>query len=279
LSEIKGLSEAKILKILEAARKVCPTGFGFITGKELDMQREKSIVRISTGSKAVDSLLSGGVETKSITEVFGESKGGKTQLCHTMAVTAQIHARSPGKVAFIDTEGTFRPDRIKKIAARFDVDGDTVLNNIVYARCPTYESQMSILEPLAAMMAEDQFRLVILDSITGCFRTDFSGRGELSERQQRLGLHLAKLRKISEEFNVAVLVTNHVMSDPSGAMFISDPKKPVGGHVIAHASTVRLSVRKGKQDQRVIKVIQAPHLADGEETFVISDGGVLDCTD
>lgn len=195
LSEIKGLSEAKVLKILESARKIC-AGFGFITGKELDMQREHCIVRISTGSVAVDGLLGGGLETKSITEIYGESKGGKTQLCHTMAVTAQIHAKSPGKVAYIDTEGTFRPDRIKKIAARFDVDGDTVLSNIVYARCPTYESQMSILEPLAAMMAEDQFRLVIMDSITGCFRTDFTGRGELSERQQRLGLHLSKLRKV-----------------------------------------------------------------------------------
>eukprot|EP00889_Picochlorum_renovo_P001916 jgi/Picre1/28946/NNA_004340.t1 len=280
LSEIKGLSEAKLLKILDAARKVCPSGHGFMTGKEFDVQRERMIVRLSTGSTSVDTLLGGGIESKSITEIFGESKAGKTQLCHTMAVTAQIHDKSPGKVAYIDTEGTFRPDRIKKIASRFDVDGDTVLSNIVYARCSTYESQMSILEPLAAMMAEDQFRLVILDSITGCFRTDFTGRGELSERQQKLNIHLAKLRKLSEEFNVAVLLTNHVMSDPSGgAMFISDPKKPVGGHVIAHASTVRLSVRKGKQEQRVIKIIKAPHLAEGEESFVIQDGGVGDYSD
>lgn len=164
MSEIKGLSEAKLLKILDAARKVCPSGHGFMTGKEFDVQRERVIVRLSTGSISVDTLLGGGIESKSITEIFGESKAGKTQLCHTMAVTAQIHDKSPGKVAYIDTEGTFRPDRIKKIASRFDVDGDTVLSNIVYARCSTYESQMSILEPLAAMMAEDQFRLIILVS-------------------------------------------------------------------------------------------------------------------
>lgn len=278
LSDVKGLSEAKILKILEAARKLEPS-FGIITAKELDLDREQNIVRISTGSAAVDALLCGGFETKSITEIYGESKGGKTQLCHTIAVTAQIHETHGGKVAYIDTEGTFRPERIKMIAQRFGVDPDTVLDNIAYVRAPTYEAQMSILDPLAALMAEDQFRLVILDSVMGCFRVDFSGRGQLSERQQTLGAHLSKLRKISEQFNVAVVMTNHVMSDPSGAMFISDPKKHVGGHVIAHASTLRLSLRKGKQDQRVIKVIQAPHLADGEETFAISDGGVVDGSD
>lgn len=69
--------------------------------------------------------------------------------------------------------------------------------------------------------------------------------------------------QIAEEFNVAVLVTNHVVSDPSGgAVFVSDPKKPVGGHVMAHASTVRLSLRKGKGEQRLMKVVDAPNLGE-----------------
>jgi meiotic recombination protein DMC1 len=162
LADIRGLSDAKIQKILEAARKLCPSGFGFMTAKECEAQRDKMVVFLSTGAKAFDELLGGGIETKSITEIYGEFRCGKTQLCHTLCVTAQIHEKSPGKVAYIDTEGTFRPSRIRAIAERFQVDGDSVLDNIVYARAPTYERQIELLEPLAAMMAEDQFKLLIM---------------------------------------------------------------------------------------------------------------------
>lgn len=117
-------------------------------------------VYLSTGSANFDALLGGGIETKSMTEIFGEYRSGKTQLCHTLCVTAQINEKSPGKVAYIDTEGTFRPSRVRAIAERFGVDGDACLDNIVYARAPTYERQMELLEPVAAMMAEEQFRLV-----------------------------------------------------------------------------------------------------------------------
>ncbi|KAK9829745.1 hypothetical protein WJX72_007642 [[Myrmecia] bisecta] len=282
LTEIKGLSEAKIDKMVEAAKKLCPT-MGWQSAKEVEMQRNKDIVKISTGAQAVNELLGGGIESRAITEIFGEYRTGKTQICLTMCVTTQMAVEDGGgfgKVAFIDTEGTFRPDRIRPIAERFGMDADAVLDNIIHARAYTHEQQLELLTPLAAKMSEEPFKLLIMDSITANLRTDFSGRGELADRQQKLGQMMAKLKKIAEEFNVAIVITNQVMSDPSGgAMFVADPKKPVGGHVIAHASTIRLSLRKGKAEQRIMKVVDAPNLPEAEASYQISPEGVADYMD
>uniref|UniRef100_A0A0D3HI66 RecA family profile 1 domain-containing protein n=1 Tax=Oryza barthii TaxID=65489 RepID=A0A0D3HI66_9ORYZ len=233
LTGIKGLSEAKVDKICEAAEKLLSQGF--MTGSDLLIKR-KSVVRITTGSQALDELLGGGIETLCITEAFGEFRSGKTQLAHTLCVSTQlpIHMHGGnGKVAYIDTEGTFRPERIVPIAERFGMDANAVLDNIV-------------------------------DSVIALFRVDFSGRGELAERQQKLAQMLSRLTKIAEEFNVAVYITNQVIADPGGGMFITDPKKPAGGHVLAHAATIRLMLRKGKGEQRVCKIFDAPNLPEGE---------------
>ena len=140
----------------------------------------------------------------------------------------------------------FRPERIVDIANRFDLDADAVLDNILVARAYTSEHQIELLSQVAARMVSDQFALLIVDSATALFRVDFSGRGELSERQQKLNRFMSNLTKIAEQFNIAVWITNQVMATPdSSAMFVSDPKKPIGGHVMAHASTTRLSLRKG----------------------------------
>ncbi|GMN46783.1 hypothetical protein TIFTF001_015964 [Ficus carica] len=289
LTGIKGLSEAKVDKICEAAEKIV----------------RKQVVRITTGSQALDELLGGGIETLAITEAFGEFRSGKTQLAHTLCVSTQvppspqeksihctIHALSEtpqikfqasayciylsslqlpthmhggnGKVAYIDTEGTFRPDRIIPIAERFGMDPGAVLDNIIYARAYTYEHQYNLLLGLAAKMSEEPFRLLIVDSVIALFRVDFTGRGELADRQQKLAQMLSRLTKIAEEYNVAVYMTNQVIADPGGGVFISDPKKPAGGHVLAHAATIRLMFRKGKGEQRVCKVFDAPNLPEAE---------------
>ncbi|TVU26965.1 hypothetical protein EJB05_29542, partial [Eragrostis curvula] len=266
LTGIKGLSEAKVEKICEAAEKLLSQGF--MTGSDLLIKR-KSVVRITTGSHALDELLGGGIETLCITEAFGEFRSGKTQLAHTLCVSTQlpIHMHGGnGKVAYIDTEGTFfsRPERIVPIAERFGMDANAVLDNIIYARAYTYEHQYNLLLGLAAKMAEEPFRLLIVDSVIALFRVDFSGRGELAERQQKLAQMLSRLTKIAEEFNVAVYITNQVIADPGGGMFITDPKKPAGGHVLAHAATIRLMLRKGKGEQRVCKIFDAPNLPEGE---------------
>jgi meiotic recombination protein DMC1 len=144
------------------------------------------------------------------------------------------------------------------------MDPGAVLDNIIYARAYTYEHQYNLLLGLAAKMSEEPFRILIVDSIIALFRVDFTGRGELADRQQKLAQMLSRLIKIAEEFNVAVYMTNQVIADPGGGMFISDPKKPAGGHVLAHAATIRLLFRKGKGDTRVCKVYDAPNLAEAE---------------
>ncbi|XP_039045149.1 meiotic recombination protein DMC1 homolog [Hibiscus syriacus] len=247
----------------------------------LDLFRE-SVLRITTGSRSLDELLGGGIETSCITEAFGEFRSGNTQLAHTLCVSAQLPTNmrgGNGKVAYIDTEGTFRPDRIIPIAERFGMDPGAVLDNIVYARAYTYEHQYNLLLGLAAKMSEEPFRLLIVDSVIALFRVDFTGRGELAERQQKLPQMLSRLTKIAEEFNFAVYMTNQVIADPGGGVFISNPKKPAGGQVLAHAAKIRLMLRKGKGEQRVCKVFDAPNLPKAEAVFQITPGGIADAKD
>ncbi|KAB2039945.1 hypothetical protein ES319_D02G046500v1, partial [Gossypium barbadense] len=225
LTGIKGLSEAKVDKICEAAEKI--VNFGYITGSDALLKR-KSVIRITTGSQALDELLGGGIETSAITEAFGEFRSGKTQLAHTLCVSTQLPTNmrgGSGKVAYIDTEGTLYPFR-----------------NLPSAR---YYLEKTLLQL----------------------------------KYQKLAQMLSRLRKIAEEFNVAVYVTNQVIADPGGGVFISDPKKPAGGHVLAHAATIRLMFRKGKGEQRVCKVFDAPNLPEAEHVFQITPGGIADAKD
>ncbi|XP_073029526.1 meiotic recombination protein DMC1 homolog isoform X2 [Primulina eburnea] len=203
---------------------------------------------------------------KNLTGIKGLSEAKVDKICEAVEkIVLPTNMRGGnGKVAYIDTEGTFRPDRILPIAERFGMDPGAVLDNIIYARAYTYEHQYNLLLGLAAKMAEEPFRLLIVDSVIALFRVDFTGRGELADRQQKLAQMLSRLTKIAEEFNVAVYMTNQVIADPGGGVFISDPKKPAGGHVLAHAATIRLMFRKGKGEQRVCKVFDAPNLPEAE---------------
>jgi len=137
----------------------------------------------------------------SISEVFGEFRCGKTQLSHTMAVLAQLPKAlggADGKVAYIDTEGTFRPERIAQIAERFGVDPDTTQENIAYARALNSEHQLELLNSLSREFVGGDYRLLVIDSIMNCFRVDYCGRGELAERQQKLNQFLMKLAHMAE---------------------------------------------------------------------------------
>ncbi|XP_061665406.1 meiotic recombination protein DMC1/LIM15 homolog isoform X4 [Syngnathoides biaculeatus] len=274
LCNIKGLSEAKVEKIKEAAGKM-------LTAFEYSAKR-KQVFHITTGSQEFDKLLGGGIESMAITEAFGEFRTGKTQLSHTLCVTTQLPGEdgySGGKVIFIDTENTFRPDRLRDIAERFNLDHDAVLDNVLYARAYTSEHQMELLDFVAAKFHEEGgvFKLLIIDSIMALFRVDFSGRGELAERQQKLAQMLSRLQKISEEYNVAVFVTNQMTADPGAGMtFQADPKKPIGGHILAHASTTRLSLRKGRAEMRIAKIFDSPDMPENEATFAITAGGITD---
>lgn len=280
LEKIKGLSEAKVIKIKEAAGKVMPEVNGFQTATDLAVKR-KVCTKISTGSKQLDAILLGGFETMSISEIYGEFRCGKTQICHTMAVIAQLPKEmggAEGKVAWIDTEGTFRPERIVQIAERFGVDPEQACDNICICRGLNSEHQMELLDVLAFNFCTGEYRLLVIDSVMALFRTDYSGRGELSERQQALGQFLKRLCSLAEEFNICVLMTNQVQSDPgASALFAgADGRKPVGGHVLAHASTTRVLLRKGRGEERVAKIIDSPNCPEREAIYIITNGGISD---
>ncbi|OLY80664.1 Meiotic recombination protein DMC1/LIM15-like protein [Smittium mucronatum] len=259
MCKIKGISEAKVDKIKEIVAGLL--GSGFITATQFGELRA-CVVNISTGCKEFDKILGGGIQTMSITEAFGEFRTGKTQIAHTLCVTTQLPLQmggGNGKAAYIDTEGTFRPDRIREIAERFGLDSNIVMDNIIYARAYNSEHQFDLLNEVASRFAEENgvYRLLVVDSIIALFRTDFTGRGELSERQQKLNLFLSRLTRIAEEFNVA----------------------PVGGNILAHASTTRLSLRKGRGEQRVAKIYDSPDMPEAEAVYAIGSGGIIDATE
>ncbi|KAB7500062.1 Meiotic recombination protein DMC1/LIM15-like protein, partial [Armadillidium nasatum] len=265
--------------------KLAGEGGGFITALMV-CERRKLVFRVSTGSPELDKLLGGGIESMAITEVFGEFRTGKTQLSHTLCVTAQIPnpvgGYSGGKVIFIDTENTFRPDRLRAISNRFDLEEEAVLDNVLYTRAFTSEHQLEILDHVAAKFHEEGgiFKLLIIDSVMALFRVDYSGRGELADRQQRLAQYMSRLQKVSEEYNVAVFITNQMTADPGAALsFQADPKKPIGGHILAHASTTRISLRKGRGETRIAKIYDSPELPESEATFAITAGGIADAKD
>lgn len=279
LIEIKGISEAKADKLIAAAAKIVP--MGFTTAADY-MEVRKEIIKLGTGSEELNKLLGGGVETGSITEIFGEFRTGKTQLCHTLCVTCQLpidQGGGEGKALYIDTEGTFRPERLTATANRFGLRPEDVLDNVSFARAYNSEHQMTLLKQASAMMTESRYALIVVDSATALFRTDYTGRGELSIRQQTLGQFLRQLARIADEFGVAVVVTNQVTANPEGGPFAKDPLKPIGGNIMAHASHTRLKLRKGRGANRVCKVYDSPNLPEAEAEFSIGEDGINDPVD
>ncbi|KAI8621073.1 Rad51 protein [Chytriomyces sp. MP71] len=275
LLAIKGISEAKGDKILAEAAKLVP--MGFTTATDFHIRRQETI-SIGTGSKDLDALLGGGIETGGITEIFGEFRTGKTQLCHTLAVIAQLPTNmggGEGRVMYIDTEGTFRPERLLATAERFGLNGEEVLDNVAYARAYNSDHQTQLLVQGAAMMADTRFSLLIVDSATSLYRTDYSGRGELSARQMHLAKFMRMLQRLADEFGIAVVMTNQVVAQVDG-FSIGDNKKPIGGNIIAHASTTRLYLKKGAGENRICKVYDSPNLPEAEAQFSIGPDGIND---
>jgi len=275
LAAIKGFSDAKADKLVEAASKYC--SMSFQTATHLNKLREDTI-KITTGSRELDRLLEGGIETGSLTELFGEFRTGKTQLCHTLCVTCQLAIKmsgGEGKALYIDTEGTFRPERLVPIAERFGLNPEDVLSNVACARAYNVDHQSQLLLQASAMMSESRFAVIIVDSATALYRTDFVGRGELANRQVHLARFLRSLQRIADEFGCAIVMTNQVVATVDSSPY-APALKPIGGNIMAHASTTRLFFRKGKGDQRVCKVYDSPCLAEAEAIFMICNDGIND---
>jgi DNA repair protein RadA len=274
LKEVAGLGEGTSEKAIKAARDALDMGF---ESADVLAEKRKLVGRITTGSKELDSLIGGGIETQSITEIYGKMAAGKSQWAFQTAVTVQLPLEQgglEGACLYIDSENSFRPERVIQVAKRFGLDVDNTLKNIFVARAYNAEHQMILAEKATEMIKEKNIKLLIVDSLTAQFRAEYIGRGTLSERQQKLNKHMRVLQKVAEMSNIAVLVTNQVMSRPD--ILFGDPTEPVGGNVVGHASKTRLYLRKSKEDKRVAKLVDSPSLPDGEAIYRITENGIED---
>jgi DNA repair protein RadA len=276
LTEYGGIGDKTAAKIVTAAREALNIGF-----KTADFvwERRKNLARISTNCNSLDDLLGGGgIETGGLTEFFGEYRTGKTQIMHQLCVNVQLPKEEGGlkaRALYIDTEGTFRPERIIQMSEAKGLDYHEVLKNIIYARAYSSDHQIMLIRDAQRFIGEKNIKLIIMDSLISHFRAEYIGRGTLANRQQLLNLHLHDLLRLSEMYpDLAVVVTNQVQSKPD--VFFGDPTRATGGNVIAHGATIRIYLRKGKGEQRVAKMIDAPNLPEGEAVFQLAEEGIID---
>jgi len=274
LEDRAGIGPETAVKVSEEARKL--VSIDFVSAREI-WERRQGMMRCSTGSKKLDALLGGGIETQAITEWVGEFGAGKSQLSMKLCVMAQLSKEQgglEGRALFIDSEGTFSPERIYQIASETGLDPQKVLDNIIISRAYNSDHLCLIIDHLLKVCPEENVKLVVVDSIISHFRGEYIGRETLSERQQKLNAYLHKLLRLAEIFNLAVVVTNQVQANP--AQFFGDPNRPAGGHILAHASTHRISIKKNKGNVRTAWVIDSPYLPESSASFAITSKGIED---
>ena len=275
LAEQAELGEAVSSKIIQGAKKMANIG-GFVSGNKL-LERRKEVQKLTSGSAALDELLGGGFETQAIVEVYGEFGSGKTQIGHQLAVNTILPDEQggfDGEIFYIDTEDTFRPERIAQMAEAVGLDPSVVLDRIHVARAYNSAHQMLLVDEIKKLSKNIDVKLIIVDSLTSHFRAEYVGRGMLATRQQKLNRHLKELKQLSDVHNALVLVTNQVMSKPD-AMW-GDPTKAIGGHIVGHASTFRLYLRKSKGGRRIARLVDSPNLPEGEAVFTVTAEGLRD---
>jgi len=275
LVEAADIGDATAVKIIAAAKKLANIG-GFLTGDEI-MEKRANVSKLTTGSKALDELIGGGLETGAITEFFGEFGSGKTQITHQLCVNNFRSVEDgglEGHTIFIDTENTFRPERIIQMSMAYDLDPTEVLKTIHVARAYNSHHQMLLVEKSREVAKDYPIRLMIVDSLTAHFRAEYVGRGTLAERQQKLNKHLHHIMQFSDLNKAAVAVTNQVAAKPDA--FFGDPTRAIGGHILGHTSTFRLYLRKSKGNRRIARLIDSPNLPEGEAVITILEDGVRD---
>ena len=286
LASIAEIGESTAQKIINAARQAADVG-GFETGDQV-LERRKLVGKLSFGIKSLNDLLDGGVETQAITEFYGEFGSGKTQVGHQMAVNVQLPPEKGGlgsSVIIIDTENTFRPERIaqmvKGLSARngTEYEPEEFLKNIHVAKAYNSNHQILLVDTASDLAnklkdTDRPVRLMIVDSLTAHFRAEYVGRGTLADRQQKINKHMHDLMKFANLYNAAIVVTNQVMAKPDA--FFGDPTKPIGGHIVGHTATFRLYLRKSKGEKRIARLVDSPNLPEGEAIFSVTMEGLKD---
>jgi len=276
--EPAGIGEKKAFEVIRAARS--SLSVSFIRADEL-LKMRQSVLRLTTGSKAIDDILGGGLETQTITEFYGEYGSGKSQLCHQMCVNVQLPPEKGGLgggALYIDTENTFRTERIVQMAQHLGLNPEEVVKNVIFAEAYTSDHQMFLLENADTVIKENKIRLIVVDSLTSHFRSEYLGREMLAERQQKLNKHMHRLIRLARAFNAVAVVTNQVMAKPD--VFFGDAVHPVGGHIVAHTSHTRVYLRKSTRGPaRIARLVSSPYLPEGERVFKITENGVEDLSE
>jgi DNA repair protein RadA len=276
--EQAGISKTNAEKLIRKARSCMP--LQFIRGDELVKMRQ-NVLRLTTGSSMLDKLLGGGIESQSITEFYGEYGSGKSQICHQLCVNVQLPPEEGGlggAALYIDTENTFRTERIFQMSQNLGLDPEEVIKKIIFAEAYTSDHQMFLLENADKVIKENGVRLIIVDSLTSHFRSEYLGREMLAERQQKLNKHMHRLIRLARGFNAAAVATNQVMSKPD--VFFGNAIHPVGGHIVAHTSHTRVFLRKSVRGPvRIARLVSSPYLPEGEGIFRISEKGIEDVTE
>lgn len=275
LMENAEIGEKTAKKIIKSAQDIENMGF---KSADVIWEKRKHMNKLSTNSSTLDEILAGGIEPGSVTEFYGEYRTGKTQIAHQLCVNVQLpydEGGLEGNALYIDTEATFRPERIIQMADAKDLDYNKTLQNIIVGRAYNSDHQILLIQEASKIINEKNIKLVVVDSIIGHFRSEYIGRGTLANRQQLLNVHIHDLLRLTEIFDeLAVIFTNQVSSKPD--VFYGNPTVATGGHILAHGATIRIYLRKGKGEQRVAKMIDAPHLAEAEAVFSITDEGIKD---
>jgi len=274
------IGEATAAKIINAAREAADIG-GFETGDKI-LERRESVGKLTTGSKSLDALLGGGLETRAMTEFYGEFGSGKTQIAHQLVVNVQLPPEEGGlngSAIMIDTENTFRPERIKDMAEGVGLDFTEVLKNVHVARAYNSNHQILLVDKAKELAdelkdTEKPVRLLVIDSATAHFRSEYVGRGALSDRQQKINKHLHDALRFGDLNNAVVMITNQVQVRPDA--FFGDPTRPIGGHIVGHTATFRLYLRKSKGEKRIARLVDSPNLPEGEAVFSVTKSGIRD---
>ncbi|TLY05698.1 MAG: DNA repair and recombination protein RadA [Thaumarchaeota archaeon] len=280
VAEVTGMEMDKSAEICNKARMMLEElgiiDKSFVTATSLFSKRRD---RISSGSNSFDDLLGGGLETKAVTEVYGEFGTGKTQLCHTLCVMVQQDTLAGGldaKALYIDTENTFRPERIVSISDTRGIDPRKSLENIIVAKAYNSAHQELIIQEAGSVIEDNHVKLILVDSAVAHYRAEFLGRATLSERQQRLNKFMHILVRIAETYDLAVLVTNQIQASPDA--YFGDTARPTGGNVVAHTSTYRIYLKRSGKN-RIARMVDSPYHAEREIVFTLTERGISDVTE
>lgn len=278
LEQISGIGPETSKKLWEAALKIVKPKM-FIPATKL-YEEQQNIEHLTTGSKKLDELLGGGLETQSITEISGEYGTGKTQLAHQLCINVQLpkdQGGLEGAALYHDVEDTFSIARIRQIAKAKNLDPKKVMDNIIVAKCYNTDHQMFLMNNSEKIIKKHNVKLIVVDGVMSHLRSEYIGREVLAERQQQLNKYLRKLRNLARAHNAVAFITNQVVANPQATYFTPEATA-IGGHILAHNVVTRLWIRRPSdmKPTRIIKLYKSPKLPSGQVTINITEKGIED---